>query len=158
MHEPTYRIALSRPALPPPRPTLPHAHVPHTLVPIPWLVLPQVLQRMGVPGVLVLEVPPGSPAAAAGIRPTHRDIFGDLILVCGGAFLVCRGALETSFWYVGVLWRPHLVKKKKVLGFACVRACVRACVPRPSSSFTCCGQAPHLPPLMWPSAAPPHVA
>ncbi len=35
---------------------------------------------MGVPGVLVLEVPSGSSAAAAGLRPTHRDIFGDLIL------------------------------------------------------------------------------
>ncbi|KAG2431141.1 hypothetical protein HXX76_009671 [Chlamydomonas incerta] len=41
---------------------------------------PQVLERVGVEGVLVLEVPPGSPAHAAGLRPTHRDIFGDLVL------------------------------------------------------------------------------
>ncbi|KAG2499440.1 hypothetical protein HYH03_002387 [Edaphochlamys debaryana] len=40
----------------------------------------QVLQRVGLEGALVLEVPPGSPAAAAGLRPTHRDIFGDLAL------------------------------------------------------------------------------
>ena len=41
---------------------------------------PQVLQSMGVDGVLVLEVPHGSPAALAGLRPTHRDIFGDIVL------------------------------------------------------------------------------
>lgn len=41
---------------------------------------PQVLERLGVEGVLVLEVPPGLPAHAAGLRPTHRDIFGDLVL------------------------------------------------------------------------------
>ena len=35
---------------------------------------------MGVDGVLVLEVPTGSPAHQAGMRPTHRDIFGDIIL------------------------------------------------------------------------------
>lgn len=35
---------------------------------------------MGVAGILVLEVPPGTPAQAAGLRPTHRDIFGDIIL------------------------------------------------------------------------------
>lgn len=31
-------------------------------------------------GALVLEVPAGSPAAAAGIRPTYRDVFGDIVL------------------------------------------------------------------------------
>ncbi|KXZ45912.1 hypothetical protein GPECTOR_49g496 [Gonium pectorale] len=40
----------------------------------------QVLERAGLEGVLVLEVPPGSPAHSAGLRPTHRDIFGDLVL------------------------------------------------------------------------------
>ncbi|GIL66100.1 hypothetical protein Vafri_19704 [Volvox africanus] len=40
----------------------------------------QVIERVGLEGVLVLEVPPGSPAHAAGLRPTHRDIFGDLVL------------------------------------------------------------------------------
>ncbi|GAX82829.1 hypothetical protein CEUSTIGMA_g10255.t1 [Chlamydomonas eustigma] len=41
---------------------------------------PQVLEELRVEGVLVLEVPLGSPAAVAGLRPTHRDIFGDIIL------------------------------------------------------------------------------
>lgn len=44
------------------------------------LAPPQVLQQSGVDGVLVLEVPPGSPANAAGLRATHRDIFGDIVL------------------------------------------------------------------------------
>ncbi len=39
-----------------------------------------MLAAQSVEGVLVLEVPPGSPAAAAGLRHTHRDIFGDVIL------------------------------------------------------------------------------
>lgn len=34
----------------------------------------------GAAGALVLEVPPGSPAAAAGLRPTYRDVFGDIVL------------------------------------------------------------------------------
>jgi hypothetical protein len=34
----------------------------------------QVLKQAGVEGVLVLEVPAGSPAAAAGMRPTHRCV------------------------------------------------------------------------------------
>jgi hypothetical protein len=37
----------------------------------------------------VLEVPAGSPAAQAGLRPTHRDIFGDIILgdvIVGGSW------------------------------------------------------------------------
>ena len=44
------------------------------------LACSQVLQSMGLDGVLVLEVPHGSPAALAGLRPTHRDIFGDIVL------------------------------------------------------------------------------
>jgi hypothetical protein len=40
----------------------------------------QVLAALGVEGCLVLEVPAGSPAAAAGLRPTSRDVFGDLVL------------------------------------------------------------------------------
>ncbi len=32
----------------------------------------QVVEAAGCEGVLVLEVPHGSPAAAAGLRPTHR--------------------------------------------------------------------------------------
>ena len=44
----------------------------------------RVTQRLGVPGVLVLEVEPGSPAAEAGIRPTRRlpdgtIVWGDII-------------------------------------------------------------------------------
>ncbi len=40
----------------------------------------QVLAQLGVEGVLVLEVPAGTPAAAAGLRPTYRDVFGDIVL------------------------------------------------------------------------------
>lgn len=39
-----------------------------------------MLAALGQEGVLVLEVPPGSAGAAAGLRHTHRDIFGDVIL------------------------------------------------------------------------------
>lgn len=28
----------------------------------------------------MLEVPAGTPAAAAGLRPTYRDVFGDIVL------------------------------------------------------------------------------
>ncbi|MEW5319787.1 MAG: hypothetical protein WDW38_010915 [Sanguina aurantia] len=44
------------------------------------LAPPQVLAVSGTPGVLVMEVPSGSPAHSAGLRPTHRDIFGDIVL------------------------------------------------------------------------------
>jgi S1-C subfamily serine protease len=40
----------------------------------------QVLSQLGVEGVLILEVPAGTPAAAAGLRPTYRDVFGDIVL------------------------------------------------------------------------------
>jgi len=40
----------------------------------------QVLKALGVDGVLVLEVPAASPAAAAGLRATYRDVFGDVVL------------------------------------------------------------------------------
>uniref|UniRef100_A0A7S0WGV5 PDZ domain-containing protein n=1 Tax=Chlamydomonas leiostraca TaxID=1034604 RepID=A0A7S0WGV5_9CHLO len=49
------------------------------------LAPPQILQQLGVEGVLVLEVPAGSPAAQAGLRPTLRDpssgalVLGDII-------------------------------------------------------------------------------
>ncbi|GBF98129.1 protease Do-like chloroplastic [Raphidocelis subcapitata] len=39
-----------------------------------------VLRGLGAEGVLVLEVPAGSPAAAAGLRATYRDVFGDVVL------------------------------------------------------------------------------
>lgn len=37
-------------------------------------------EQLGLPGVLVLSVRPGSPAAEAGIRPTTRDEKGTLVL------------------------------------------------------------------------------
>ena len=37
-------------------------------------------RRLGLPGVLVVNVHPGGPAAKAGIRPTRRDRFGRLVL------------------------------------------------------------------------------
>lgn len=40
----------------------------------------QVLAQLGTEGVLVLEVPAGTPAAAAGLRATYRDVFGDIVL------------------------------------------------------------------------------
>eukprot|EP00878_Enallax_costatus_P011544 GHUV01012052.1.p2 GENE.GHUV01012052.1~~GHUV01012052.1.p2 ORF type:complete len:193 (+),score=24.35 GHUV01012052.1:191-769(+) len=40
----------------------------------------QVLDQLGTDGVLVLEVPAGTPAATAGLRPTYRDVFGDIVL------------------------------------------------------------------------------
>lgn len=41
---------------------------------------PQILQQLGVQGVLILDVPAGSPAAAAGLQPTKRDRVGRLQL------------------------------------------------------------------------------
>jgi S1-C subfamily serine protease len=47
---------------------------------VPWTHCAQVLAALGQEGVLVLEVPPGSPGIAAGLKHTHRDIFGCVIL------------------------------------------------------------------------------
>lgn len=44
------------------------------------LAPPDILASHAMDGVLVLEVPAGYAAHAAGLRPTHRDIFGQLIL------------------------------------------------------------------------------
>ena len=41
---------------------------------------PQTLRQIGEAGVLVLDVPAGTPAAAAGIRGTSRDDGGRLVL------------------------------------------------------------------------------
>jgi S1-C subfamily serine protease len=41
---------------------------------------PQFLEQLGVQGVLILEAPAGTPAAAAGLRPTFRDVCGDIVL------------------------------------------------------------------------------
>ncbi len=38
------------------------------------------VSRLGLEGVLILEVTPGSPADKAGLRPTKQDSFGNLIL------------------------------------------------------------------------------
>jgi S1-C subfamily serine protease len=40
----------------------------------------QILRQLGEAGVLVLDVPPGTPAAAAGVRGTTRDAAGRLVL------------------------------------------------------------------------------
>lgn len=50
---------------------------------------PQLLRNLGVVGALILDVPSDSPAAIAGLRPTHRDIFGELIL--GDIIVTCEG-------------------------------------------------------------------
>ncbi|CAL8461626.1 g1157 [Coccomyxa elongata] len=41
---------------------------------------PQTVRQMGVEGVLILEVPPGGPAANAGLRGTYRDELGRVVL------------------------------------------------------------------------------
>ena len=41
---------------------------------------PQILRQLGEDGVLVLDVPAGTPAAAAGVRGTTRDAAGRLVL------------------------------------------------------------------------------
>ncbi|HYQ92291.1 MAG TPA: PDZ domain-containing protein, partial [Candidatus Competibacteraceae bacterium] len=49
----------------------------------------QVTQRLGVPGLLILSIREGSPAAAAGLRPTRRHPdgtlrLGDILLAING--------------------------------------------------------------------------
>lgn len=41
---------------------------------------PQALRQLGLEGVLILEAPPGSPAAKAGMQGISRDSYGRLIL------------------------------------------------------------------------------
>ncbi|MFC3119614.1 PDZ domain-containing protein [Jhaorihella thermophila] len=47
----------------------------------------ELLDRLGLEGVLVLDVVPGSPAEAAGLRPTRMTregiVLGDIILALG---------------------------------------------------------------------------
>jgi S1-C subfamily serine protease len=40
----------------------------------------QLTQRLGIDGALVMRVEPGGPAAGAGLRPTRRNISGDILL------------------------------------------------------------------------------
>ncbi|KFM22725.1 Protease Do-like 1, chloroplastic [Auxenochlorella protothecoides] len=44
------------------------------------LAPPQALRQLGLSGVLVLDVPPGGPADAAGVKGTMRDGFGRVVL------------------------------------------------------------------------------
>ena len=54
------------------------------------LAPPQLARQLGFEGVLVLDVPPGSPASKAGIRGTYRDmdsgslVLGDVIVGIDG--------------------------------------------------------------------------
>jgi hypothetical protein len=68
-----------------PKPTPTSAPTPARIPLVPPLP-PQVLRTLGIEGVLILEVPAGSPAAAAGLRATYRDVFGDVVLgdIIGG--------------------------------------------------------------------------
>lgn len=55
---------------------------------------PQALRQLGLEGVLVLNAPPGSPAAAAGILGTSRDGLGRLVLgdvIVGQSVFFCIG-------------------------------------------------------------------
>jgi S1-C subfamily serine protease len=40
----------------------------------------QLTGRLGLDGVLVMRVDPGGPAARAGLRPTRRDLMGNIRL------------------------------------------------------------------------------
>ena len=40
----------------------------------------QLTRRLGIDGVLLMRVEPGGPAAAAGLRPTRRNVSGDIRL------------------------------------------------------------------------------
>ncbi|KAL0351009.1 UNVERIFIED_CONTAM: Protease Do-like 1, chloroplastic [Sesamum radiatum] len=40
----------------------------------------QVVEKLGVSGVLVLDAPPNGPAGKAGLQPSKRDTFGRLVL------------------------------------------------------------------------------
>ena len=59
----------------------------------------QLTQRLGLAGVLVMAVDPGGPGATAGLRPTERDLrgniaLGDLITAVGDAPV---GSTEDDF-------------------------------------------------------------
>jgi hypothetical protein len=102
----------------------------------------QVLEQLGLEGVLVLEVPAGTPAAAAALRPTYRDVFGDIVLgdiivgecVCcaaaragGGA---CGGGAAGLRGRVGGLagLGMHGSASRSCAPAQHVRMCVRVCV------------------------------
>jgi hypothetical protein len=76
----------------------------------------QVLRGLGVEGVLLLEVPAGSPAAAAGLRPTYRDVFGDVVLgdIIGG---LAGRAFAVLFARFG--GRPDRWGARLLFAFAC---------------------------------------
>lgn len=58
------------------------------------------IQRLGVSGVLVVDVPEGTPAAAAGLHPTRRSpegfILGDMILAVNGRAVANRESLYAA--------------------------------------------------------------
>lgn len=41
---------------------------------------PQTLRQLGLEGVLILDVPPGSPAAKAGLQGISKDSFGRVVI------------------------------------------------------------------------------
>ena len=60
----------------------------------------QVMRRLGITGVLVLEVTQGSGADRAGVQPTSRDrmgriVLGDVIVSINGAPVTSNGSLRT---------------------------------------------------------------
>lgn len=74
---------------------------------------PQVLQRLGQEGVLVLDTPEGSPAAAAGLQPTYRDQSGEPGHGTAGTAQQAWRSRDLAhnaclYWAVGI-WKPHLV-------------------------------------------------
>ena len=59
------------------------------------LAPPQILERLNISGVLVLDVNPDSPAAKAGILPSYRGRSGSLIL--GDIIIGIDGAPVTNY-------------------------------------------------------------
>ena len=68
-------------------------------------VRPDLVERAGIAGVVIAEVRPGTPAAAAGLKPLDRDTgnLGDIIVAVDGkrvetlsSFVVDRAGIGNS--------------------------------------------------------------
>ncbi len=61
---------------------------------------PQALRQMHLEGVLVLDVPPGSPAARAGLMGVTRDSFGRISL--GDVIVGMKGNFLSLWWKISM--------------------------------------------------------
>ena len=78
------------------------------------LAPPEVAQRLGVEGVLVLRVADGSPAARAGLQPTRFDEEGSLLL--GDIIMSVDGERTDSPGLLAQRLRSHQVGDTVTLG------------------------------------------